>query len=295
MAYPSLPDRRGISDELHEPRTPRRCGIILESVTEGVFTVDKDWRITYFNRAAERIIGTTRSEALGRHCWDVFRANICQTGCALRQTMDSGQPVVNRAVMVVKRTGEKIPIRISTAVLRNPDGRFAGAVETFRDLSQVEELRRELEGRFRLGDIIGRSPAMRDLFGLLPSVAASDSTVVIHGASGTGKELFANAIHQLSPRREKTFRRHQLRRPARHAPRVRALRLQGRRLHGRTSRQGRQIRPRRRRHDLPGRDRRHFPGDADPPAARAPGAHLPAPRRSRAGERRRAGRGRYPP
>ena len=184
---------------------PGVAQIILESVTEGVFTVDKDWRITSFNRAAERIIGTPRSEALGRHCWDVFRANICQTGCALRQTMDNGQPVVNRAVMVVRRTGEKIPIRISTAVLRHPDGRFAGAVETFRDLSQVEELRRELEGRFRLGDIIGRSPAMRDLFGLLPSIAASNSTVVIHGASGTGKELFAKAIHQLSPRRKRRF------------------------------------------------------------------------------------------
>jgi len=184
---------------------PGVAEIILESVTEGVFTVDKDWRITYFNGAAERIIGLPRKEALGRHCWDVFRANICQTECALRQTMDNGQPVVNKAVMVVNHSGDKLPIRISTAVLRDHKGRFTGAVETFRDLSQVEQLRRELAGRFRLGDIIGRSPAMRDLFGLLPTIAASDSTVVIHGASGTGKELFARAIHELSPRRKKRF------------------------------------------------------------------------------------------
>ena len=184
---------------------PGVAEIILDSVTEGVFTVDKEWRITSFNQAAEKIIGLPREEALGQHCWNVFRANICQTECALRQTMDTGQPIVNKAVMVVNRKGEKIPIRISTAVLRDREGRFAGAVETFRDLSQVEQLRKELEGRFRLGDIIGRSPAMRDLFGLLPTVAASDSTVVIHGASGTGKELFARAIHELSPRRKKHF------------------------------------------------------------------------------------------
>jgi transcriptional regulator with PAS, ATPase and Fis domain len=80
-----------------------------------------------------------------------------------------------------------------------------GGVETFRDLSQVEELQKELEGRFSLGDIIGRSHVMRDLFGLMPAVAASDSTVVIHGASGTGKELFARALHELSPRQGKPF------------------------------------------------------------------------------------------
>ncbi len=184
---------------------PAVAKIILDSVTEGVFTVDADWRITYFNRAAERITGMPRAEALGSHCWDVFRANICQNECALRQTMDNGRPIFNKAVLVVNRKGEKIPIRISTAILRDKEGRFAGAVETFRDLSQVEQLRKELEGRFRLGDIIGRSPVMRDLFGLLPTVAASHSTVVIHGASGTGKELFARAIHELSPRRKKRF------------------------------------------------------------------------------------------
>ena len=178
---------------------------VLDSVADGVFTVDSEWRITSFNRAAERITGVSRDEAIGAQCCDVFRASICSTGCALKHTIQSGEPIVNKGIMILDSRARKVPVRISTAVLRDQRGHVVGGVETFRDLSQVEELQKELEGRFSLGDIIGRSRVMRDLFGLLPAVAASDSTVVIHGASGTGKELFARAIQELSPRQGKPF------------------------------------------------------------------------------------------
>lgn len=178
---------------------------ILDSVADGVFTVDGEWRITYFNRAAERITGISREDAVGRRCCDVFKANTCGEGCVLRSTLETGEPVVNRAAYIIDSRDRKVPISISTSVLRNDRGQLVGGVETFRNLSQVEELRKELEGRFSLGDIIGRSRAMRDLFGIMPAIAASDSTVVIHGASGTGKELFARAIHDLSPRSKKKF------------------------------------------------------------------------------------------
>ncbi len=178
---------------------------VLDSVADGVFTVDREWRVTSFNRAAERITGVSKDEAIGARCCDVFRASICSTGCALKHTIQSGEPIVNKAIMILDSRARKVPVRISTAVLRDHRGQIVGGVETFRDLSQVEELQKELEGRFSLGDIIGRSRVMRDLFGLLPAVSASESTVVIHGASGTGKELFARAIHELSPRQGKPF------------------------------------------------------------------------------------------
>ena len=179
--------------------------VILDSIADGVFTVDGDWRITSFNRAAERITGVPRDEAVGQRCCDVFRASICEQQCALKGTLESGRPVVNKAVYIVGGSGRRVPISISTAILKDADGNVIGGVETFRDLSLVERLRKELHQRHTFADIIGRSHAMQSLFNLLPQVADSDSTVLIEGASGTGKEMFARAIHNLSPRQDKPF------------------------------------------------------------------------------------------
>jgi PAS domain S-box-containing protein len=184
---------------------PRAARIILDSVNDGVFTVDREWKITSFNKAAEQITGITHEKAMGQSCCDVLRASICEAECALRQTIESGTPVVNKGIYIVDATGRQIPISISTAILEDENGELIGGVESFRDLSLVEELRKELERHYSFVDIIGRSAAMRSLFDILPTIAESDSTVVIHGASGTGKELFARAIHDLSPRRKKRF------------------------------------------------------------------------------------------
>ena len=176
--------------------------IILDSITEGVFTVDQEWKITSFNRGAEKITGIPREEALNRHCWDVFRANICEGKCALRQTMMTREPIVNEPIYIVNARGEKIPISISTALLKTSDGKVIGGVETFRDLSVVEELRKELKEQHTFFDIISKNDEMHRLFGILEQVAESNATVLLVGESGTGKELFARAIHSLSPRRE---------------------------------------------------------------------------------------------
>ena len=178
---------------------------LLDSVPDGVFTVDTAWRITSFNRAAEQITGVRRAEALGRPCCEVFRASICESACALKQTLATRRPVANKVVYIVNAQGERIPISISTAVLRDARGRIVGGVESFRDLRLVSELRRAAEQQDSFSNIIGRSAAMRRLFDLLPPVAESDSTVLLEGASGTGKELFARAIHELSRRRTHPF------------------------------------------------------------------------------------------
>lgn len=178
---------------------------ILDSINEGVFTVDAGWRITAFNRAAEQITGVRRQDAIGRVCSDVFRASICEGACALRRTFSSGKPVVSATADIIDASGKRIPIRLSTALLHDEDGTVIGGVETFQDLSHVEQLRKELEARYTFEDIVGRSPAMQSLFDLVPQIAASQSTVLIEGESGTGKELFARALHNLSPRSKKRF------------------------------------------------------------------------------------------
>lgn len=179
--------------------------IILESISEGVFTVGKDWRITSFNRAAEEITGIPRQEAVGKHCWEVFRSNMCESACALRRTMAEGTPVINSSTYFINNERRRIPVTVSTTVLRDEKGEVIGGVETFRDVSQVEELRKELDGRYQMGDMVSRSPAMQKIFALVPQVAASDSTVLIRGETGTGKELLARALHEHSPRKGRPF------------------------------------------------------------------------------------------
>jgi transcriptional regulator with PAS, ATPase and Fis domain len=78
-------------------------------------------------------------------------------------------------------------------------------VETFRDLSAIEQLRREIKRQYTFEDIVGKSRAFKKIFALLPDIAESDATVLIEGPSGSGKELLARAVHNLSPRRSKPY------------------------------------------------------------------------------------------
>ena len=182
-----------------------QTSIILDSIADGVFTVDLEWRITTFNKAAEQITGITRKEALGRNCWEVFRANICERHCALKKTMETGNSILNQSIYIVNAKGDRLPISISTALLKDEEGRIIGGVETFRDLTLVEELRKELKGKNTFLDIVSKNREMHRLFFILEQVSRSDSTVLIQGESGTGKELFARAFHSLSSRSKGPF------------------------------------------------------------------------------------------
>ncbi|MDI6776284.1 MAG: sigma 54-interacting transcriptional regulator [Syntrophales bacterium] len=179
--------------------------IILDSIADGVFTINDEEEITSFNRAAQEITGFSREEAVGQHCFDIFRTNICQTNCALRQTVRTGKPIINMPVNILRKNGKEAPVSISTAVLRDEQEKVIGAVETFRDLSVVEELRKELSKRYALEDIIGKNHQIQDIFHILPDIAESDATVLIQGPSGSGKELFARAIHNLSHRKNHPY------------------------------------------------------------------------------------------
>jgi len=179
--------------------------VILNSIADGVFTTDDDGKITFINKAGEDITGFSSREAIGRYCFDIFRADICQTRCALKETLKTKKEIINLPATILNKGGQKVPISISTAVLRNERGQIIGGVETFRDLSAIEELKKELSQKYTLGDIISKNHLIHDIFNILPNIAESDSTVLIQGASGTGKELFAKAIHNFSARKTKAF------------------------------------------------------------------------------------------
>jgi PAS domain S-box-containing protein len=179
--------------------------IILESISDGVFTVDHNWKIMSFNRAAEEITGISREEAIGKHCWDVFRSNMCEGECALKKTKKEGKSFVSTSTYIINSEKKRIPITVSTSLLKDDQGNILGCVETFRDHSLVEELRKQLSAGYKIGDMISASPEMKKIFNILPRVAESDSTILIEGETGTGKELMAKVIHNLSFRSDKPF------------------------------------------------------------------------------------------
>ena len=178
---------------------------VFASIADGLFTVDADWNVSYFNESAERITGIPADEALGRKCWDVFRSSICDGQCAVSSCIKSDKRIINKSIFIIKSDGSKVPVSISASPLLNGKGEVVGGVEIFRDLSEIQVMRRKVKELYRFEDIIGRSSALEKIFRIMPQVSQSSATVLILGQSGTGKELFARAIHNLSPRKGKPF------------------------------------------------------------------------------------------
>ena len=197
----SLESGRFLNDEY----VCERLLTIIDSISDGVFAVDLDFKITFFNTAAERITGYNKGETMGKPCEDILRTNICEKGCALRHTISSREPVINKLVCMRDKKGQRTPISISTALLRDKKGRLTGGVETFRDLNLVEKLHKEFKAGFLLENILSKDHKMHELFKILPTIAEGESSILIEGESGTGKELVARALHNLSPRKAGPF------------------------------------------------------------------------------------------
>lgn len=182
-----------------------RENLILDSVADGVFTVDRNWKITSFNRAAEEITGWDREDAMGKSCSEIFHSSICGKNCAIAESLYTGKAASNRSITITNKEGERIPISISAAPLTDHEGNIIGGVETFRDLTTITALRNQLKQKYTFNEIISKSPVMQRLFNILPDIARSPSTVLILGESGTGKELIARALYSSSSRKDKPF------------------------------------------------------------------------------------------
>jgi PAS domain S-box-containing protein len=182
-----------------------RLNAILQSITDGVLTVDMTWRITSFNPAAEKITGYKAHEIIGEYCHEVFHSDKCKEDCPLIQTVQTNIPVYDRELNITAADGRTIPISVNTALLIDETNTVIGGVETFRDLSTYKHLREELDQRYSFGNIIGKDKKMRDIYTLMQVISLTDSTVLIMGETGTGKELVARAIHHNSKRKHEAF------------------------------------------------------------------------------------------
>ncbi len=106
--------------------TPRGAGKLAENKADGIFTINRRWRIVSFNQAAERITGYRRDEVLGRHCWEIFRSELCDTGCPLCATLETGQTRIDQDVRILDRNGDRRASWSTPACSRTGPARWWG-------------------------------------------------------------------------------------------------------------------------------------------------------------------------
>lgn len=178
---------------------------ILNSISEGVMTVDRDWKIASWNRAAEKITGFHREEVLGSDCSKIFRSPLCKENCPVDRALYCGQPHQDVAVSIRNKRNEHVHLLVNAAPLYNENGEIIGGIETFRDVSKNMWLQEELKRQYGYTTIVGQSEPMKKVYETLGALVNTDTTVLIQGESGTGKELIARALHFFGQRKDKSF------------------------------------------------------------------------------------------
>ena len=121
---------------------------ILNSITDGVLTIDNEWRITSFNPAAERITGHKAENVMGKQCYNVMQSKTCKTDCPLRKTMATKMPIYDYEIEINNAQDKIVPISVNTALLIDEQNNIIGGVETFRDLSIFKKLTEELHDKY---------------------------------------------------------------------------------------------------------------------------------------------------
>ncbi|MDT8366435.1 MAG: sigma 54-interacting transcriptional regulator [bacterium] len=181
---------------------PMTTETIMDSISDGIFTVDNDFVITSFNQAAEQITGIPASRALGIKCSEVFNADICDSDCPQVKAVNEDRSLIRYPVSIACKGGNKAFIKVTASPMKDRSGKVIGGIVTFSDLSFIWELQKKVQGAPSFEGIIFHNSRMREIISILPRIAESDSTVLVQGESGTGKDLIAKAIHRLSPRKE---------------------------------------------------------------------------------------------
>ena len=178
---------------------------ILDSLGEGVFTVDKNFKINFFNKAAERITGHKKENVIGQFCKNVFKSKVCFSDCPIALVLNSKKNIYDFESKIRIADNSVKPIKLNAAVLHNKDEKPIGGVISFREISELERISHDLSKDGNFHGIIGKSKQMQEIFELIREISDSDAPVFIQGESGTGKEMIANAIQQTSSRKDKIF------------------------------------------------------------------------------------------
>ena len=202
-----------MTPKTHEIWNHRFISRIIDSMADGVFTMDANGIISSWNQSMERISGYSADEALGKTC-AILRCSRCfGKSCPadikkcniFKQNYSEA-----KECQLQHKNGHDVSVIKNASVVKDEKGRLLGVVETVTDLTELNQARKRAEeaalrlGEYhRLDNIIGKSRAMREVFAAIRAAAASDATILIQGESGTGKELVAGAIHYNSERKNK--------------------------------------------------------------------------------------------
>ncbi len=178
---------------------------ILNSLAEGVITVDKEFKITFINEAASSITGFHKDEVIGKICKSVFKSDYCLDNCPIAKILRSGKSIFDFDSQIECKNSKPIPIRLNAALLKDEQDNPSGGVITFRDLSILKKIEGLLKQESNFHGMISNSKSMTEIFTLIEQISDSDAPVLITGETGTGKELVANAIQNLSKRNKKSY------------------------------------------------------------------------------------------
>ncbi len=178
---------------------------IIETMADGLFTLDIRGQITSWNKAMERISGYSAREAVGKTCnlleCSKCYGNKCPGDVNKCGVMEYGKTDA-RECSILHKDGYEVPVIKNARLVKDDNGVILGVVETITDLTdlnaikeKIEETQAKLKDSYRLGNIIGKSVVMQNVFAAIRAAAKSRATILIQGESGTGKELVAGAIH----------------------------------------------------------------------------------------------------
>ncbi len=177
---------------------------LIDEIPLGIIILDMDRRIMLLNRSFESLTGFSQNEAAGVPCYHILRSKMCIKGCPALNMKQESKPVCMESDLI-NRDRNLIPVRVNLALLKDPDHKAVGFLETVEDMRPIKELDAQKSHAYSFAHLIGRSPQMEKIFQILPVFAQSDSSVLITGETGTGKDLAAEAIHQASNRAKRPF------------------------------------------------------------------------------------------
>ncbi|MCZ6677610.1 MAG: sigma 54-interacting transcriptional regulator [Candidatus Poribacteria bacterium] len=178
---------------------------IFHSVSDGIISLDESLRITSLNRAAAQMTGFGQQEAVGHLYTDIFKTKAVDLQPLMEKVFKAPQRIEDVSVQLQPIHGEQRTLLLNLHPMVDDVGVQIGVVMIFKDVSEIEQLKEQLKGRYRFHRLIGKSKPMQEIYQLIEQTALSTASVLIEGESGTGKELVAHAIHYNSPRADHPF------------------------------------------------------------------------------------------